>query len=191
MKKLILFLALLVQLLALKPWLLCRNFIYHFSVLDLNLQLIDAIHTDYGSILVTRIFHNKPVFFILDIYKRYVHYIDIQFLTALISFVGFLGLLFGVWYFLSAKKKHKTLAILLMFIVIFPLMEILLDFKINFAVKLGLFWLPLIFFSSWGNWRFLEEKKQAALIILLFVIIFSFVFLIIYPQNAYFYCSKP
>ena len=192
MKKLILFLILLVQLFALKPWFLCRNFIYHFSMLDLNLQLIDAIHTDYGPILVTRIFHNKPVFFILDIYRRYLHFIDVQLLTVLLSLVGIFGFISGLWYFLNTKKKEKVLSILILWAFIFPLLEIIFDFKLDFPIKLGIFWFPFVVISTWGHWKFISSKKlRSVVFIYLILMALSVGLLISYPNDAFLYCYKP
>lgn len=192
MKKVVLLFIIFVQIFALKPWLLCRDFIYHFSILDLNLQLIDAIHTDTGPLLLTRVFHNKPVFFILDIYRRYVHFIDPQLLIALLSLVGFFGLILGIWYFFDSKKKNKLIGFMLLLGFVYPLFEIFLDFKINFLIKIGIFWFPFMIISAWGNWRLIKSKSlTSAVFIYIVLILISIGLLINYSNSVSLYCYKP
>src|SRR5438046_588964 len=94
---------------AFRAWLACIDMMdyYHFSSFDLKLQITNLITYDFDQqIFVTRFFHNKIVQFALDLYKRYTHFFDPLLFISLLSFVGFVGVLLGVWYFLKAKKKN-------------------------------------------------------------------------------------
>lgn len=51
-----------------------------------------------------RIFHNKIIFFGNDLAGCYAGYFSPEYLSAHLSFVGFLLFLVGIWYLLSRKK---------------------------------------------------------------------------------------
>ena len=194
MKKLLIFLLSIVNIVYLRYWLSCvdLNYVYHFSAYDLQLQVIDAIHTDTSSIFVTRFFHNKISLFVLDVFKRYTHLLDIQLLICLISFAGFFGLLLGFWYYFNSKNKKIYITLSLLIFFLFPLLEVIFNFKIAFLIKILIFWIPLFIISSFGNWSFIRSKNtKIVFFIYLILIVLSILWLINFPQLAYTYCTKP
>ena len=142
--------------------------------------------------LLQEFFTINPFFLVLDIYRRYLNFIDVQLLTVLLSLVGIFGFILGLWYFLNTKKKEKVLTILILWAFIFPLLEIIFDFKLDFPIKLGIFWFPFVVISTWGHWKFISSKKlRSVVFIYLILIALSIGLLISYPNDAFLYCYKP
>lgn len=193
MKKIIIIPIVILNILTLKVWYFCTsfNYVYHFSFSDVQLQINDLTPPDSGSIFITRLFHNKLIQSVLDLYKRYTYFLDLNLLVSLLSFAGLVGFVLGVWYFLSSKKK-KHLIVLFALALLMPMVEVLLNLNLNFPVKLLLVGLPLELISIYGHFRFIQENRKSVLLWGFYVIIFiiSMLLILSYPHSAYNYCSK-
>ncbi len=180
------------QAASLKAWLVCKNFFdyYHFSLFDLELQLIYAINHDQGlNVFIARMFHNKLLQFFIDVYKRYTHFLDPQLLITLLSFAGLFGVLVGIWYFLKSGKRNKKILFLILISFLFPLLEVITNFKINFIFKLLLIAMPFMALSIYGHLEFIKSQNKFIYIpVYLILIILSLSWLILIPDQALKYC---
>jgi hypothetical protein len=134
MKRNILFLitASIVISTAANAWRACTQLYGHFytNTAEFALHLQDVIYNDSNqSILLVRVFHNKIVEGLLDIFRRYTMLIDIRFFISFLSFIGFVGILFAIWYIFILKKKKLIVVFLLLLLI--PLGEILLHPILN------------------------------------------------------------
>lgn len=174
-------------------WLQCRDlmYYYHFTSLDLRLQIINLITYEYKQgVLVARIFHNKPVQFVIDIYKRYTHFFDPQLFITLLSFAGFVGLIFGFWYFFKNKKSRPAwFLFILMFLL--PLAEVLINLKIDFPIRIIAISLPFIIFSIFGHLQFMKNHKSLGVVVF-YIILFLITagWFLNFPHDAFNYCTK-
>ncbi len=192
--KVFLILGLLVlQLIPLKAWTACKNFFdyYHFSLYDLELQLIYAINHDQGlPVLLARTFHNKLLQFFIDVYKRYTHFLDPQLLITLLTFVGVFGVVISIWYFLNAKNRNKKLGFLILISFGIPLFEVLINFKLSFIYKLLVVAIPFNLLSFYGHFKFLSSKNTKMVVLTYFVLIaLSIFWIILIPDQALKYCE--
>ena len=196
MKTKILIIGLLIlQLLPLKAWIYCKNFFdfYHFTVLDLELQLIYAINHDQGlPVILARIFHNKLLQFFIDIYKRYTHFLDPQLLVTLLTFVGLFGIIISIWYFLNSKKRNKKIGALILISFGIPLLDVVFNFKLPFIYKLLLVAVPFNLVSIYGHFRFLgSDNKKVVMFVYIVLIALSIYWIFMAPGQAVKYCEMP
>src|SRR6185437_2130510 len=108
-KILLISITVIVESLTLKSWLVCKNFsdIFHFSSTHIALQLEDFVHTEKGtSILLTRLFNNKPIDNILYLFRLYLQFWDVRFGSNWFSFIGYFGIIMGVYYIIANKKRN-------------------------------------------------------------------------------------
>lgn len=189
-RKIILLVSILFPLYSVTLWKKCLDFasVYHFSRYDLELQLIDAIHTDTGSLIVTRIFHNKPVFLLLDIFKRYTLVLDVNLLVSMLSLVGVVGVVLGLWYLLSQRRKYLS-CLLILVLMLLPLI-VVINPGVPFKFLLPMFFVPFFLLSALGHYRFIEEYRLKKMLLIFYLVLFilSLVMVIAYPQSAYTYC---
>lgn len=161
-RKIILAIFAAIELLFLGQWSTCVRFTeqFHFSSFDLSLRLIEGIHND-GSvpIFLVRLFHNRILGTIVDIYNNYTHYWDITFLLQLLSFVGVFGLLWSIWCNFRGKIS-KWVRILFVASLVIPIIEIVGILHFPFVLQLGLIAGPLLAMSFMGWWNFLADENK-------------------------------
>jgi hypothetical protein len=189
-RKIILVVAVVIELIFLKQWLSCMRYPgqFHFSQFDLSLRLIEAIHNDGGvPLFIVRLFHNKIVGTVIDVYNSYTHYWDITFLVSLLSFVGVFGLLSCVWYLFRGKLKGWA-GILFAVALVFPIVEILVTYNFPFILQLGLIAIPLAIMSSVGWWHFLagENRLRYGLFIVLEILSILWLLSVLLQSNLIF-----
>ncbi len=185
---------LIIQLLPIRLWNLCKNFLdyYHFSSYDLELQLIYAINHDYElPIIVARIFHNKASQFAIDFYKRYTHFFDWQLFITSISLVGVFGFLLGLWYFLNSERKDKRIGIGILLAFTLPIFEVLFNPNLPFFLKFLLIFAPFHLVSLYGHYRFIKAcRTRTSIIVYFFLLVLSLIWILLMPDQAYKYCLK-
>lgn len=89
---------------------------------DVPLQIWEAITMDGPSstpLWLTRVLHNKPVFYFLNYARCYFHYLSPKFLSEVFSPLGAIALLAGLY--LIAKRGGKSWKLLRWIIVLYPL----------------------------------------------------------------------
>lgn len=159
--KLLIAFILSVQVFAVWQWALCTSFSdqFHFSSLDLNLRLIESIHNDVGvPITEVRLYHNKPVGFVFDIFNSYLQFWNVLFLASFLSLAGVFGLAVGFYSFFT-KKKNVFLWLLFGYLLLVPFVEIFGFTKLPYLLRLVLIAIPFVVWSMYGYWNLLKEKK--------------------------------
>ena len=161
-------------MLPLRAWLACKNFLdyYHFSLYDLELQLIYAINHDQGlPVLLARTFHNKLLQFFIDVYKRYTHFLDPQLLITLLTFVGVFGVVISIWYFLNSNKRDKKVFLLIAVSFLIPLIDVVFNLNLPFVIKLLLVAIPFNLLSIYGHIKFLGSGNKKLVYLIYFIFI--------------------
>src|SRR6185369_9234509 len=126
-KKLLLVIILAVQIFAIYRWTACADFSgsFHFSAFDLQLRLIESIHTDQNVPLwIVRAFHNKLIGVGFDWFASYLQFWSLTFLVGFISFTGMFGMGTQFYYFF-ARKKNLLGWVLFAFVMLIPFVEVL------------------------------------------------------------------
>jgi hypothetical protein len=194
MKKNILFIitASVIVFTAGKAWKLCTQLYGHFynNTAEFNLHLQDVIYNDSTqSVLLVRVFHNKIVEGLLDIFRRYTMLIDIRFFISFLSFIGFVGILFAIWYIFILKKKKLIVVFLLLLLI--PLGEILLHPNFEFGIKFFYLIFPFMAFSLYGHYQYLNRNMNKwTVLFYICLIVISIGFLSFFPDEFYNYCVK-
>ena len=91
-------------------------------IIDVPHQLWESITTDGPGgtpLWLTRMFHNKPVVFLLNYLRCYFHYLSVHFLSQTGGPFFALGVMLGV--FLLWKKGGRPWKIVLWILVLYPL----------------------------------------------------------------------
>lgn len=131
----------------------------HFSSFDLQLRLIENIHNDRTIPLwEVRLFHNKLIGSLFDIFGHYLQFWNLVFLSAFFSLAGVVGLGAGLYYFFS-RKKHWILWLLFGYLLLVPFVEIFGSSTVSYNIRLILVAIPFLFWSLFGYWHVLQEKK--------------------------------
>jgi hypothetical protein len=194
MKRNILFLitASIVISTAANAWRACTQLYGHFytNTAEFALHLQDVIYNDSNqSILLVRVFHNKIVEGVIDIFRRYIELIDIRFFISFLSFIGFIGILFAIWYIFTLSKK-KLIALFL-FIMFLPLGEILLHPNLEIRIKFFYLVFPFMLFSLYGHYQYLgRNMNKWTILFYICLIVISLGFLSFFPDEFYNYCVK-
>lgn len=186
MKKIIIFSAILIQLMFLYKWVDKTSFLdkYHYSSPFLQIKIDNAIHNDINQpIGLIRFYHNKISFFLNDIFDRWLLYYDIKLVVILISPVGAFGFYIGIFNLLFTKKTALS-KILLFFIFSLPVMETLFKPDVDFSIKIALLTFSYIFVSFIGLTKFFPAKlislRCLSIIILIWI---SALWLFIFPAD--------
>ncbi len=179
---------------ALKTWTVCKNLsdeFFHFFSSRFNLELNGFIYQDKNiPIKLIRFFHNKPAAFIIGVFDRYLHFWDSLFLINLLSISGFFFLLYGLWN-LAVTKKYKELVSLISFSIILSFLEIFLNLKINFVVKLILISIPYQILVVFGFWSFIRRHKSIKISMgVLFLSAISGLWILTFPHDVLKYCVR-
>lgn len=180
------------ELLQLSRWLSsCVGFKdeLHMYTAQINEYLTRDIHNEQQvPILVVRIFYNKVTETIFWTLKPYLRFYDVQFLVSLLTCVGFVGILLGVWFLVT--KKHKPFVYILPVVLfMLPLLEVFIHPKTLYPLWLFVIALPFQLLSLYGIGMLLKKKKtMLPIMIISLCILVSMLFLIVYPTDLYAYC---
>lgn len=118
--------------------------------INVPLKLQEAITSDGGqNPILTRFFHNKPLFYTVDFTQCYLKYFHPLFLLSFTGFLGFLIFIYGAYQLL----KRWRLFYIKMFLVSFffvPLLSITGIFGLTFVnYVFSLFLWIIIFYAIW------------------------------------------
>lgn len=175
------------------PWSECYKFKddFHFSSFKSNLEIDDAIHNDMGiNNILVRIYHNKPVYFSLDNFTILLRFIDITYLTNLISLSGVLGSVLGIRY-IFMKKRLFWGRIIVSFIIITGIAETYNLLKITLPAKLLFLSLPFYFLIYYGYTNYFRKRRSILELLFILTILFisiwwQFLFL---KNEIYAFCN--
>lgn len=192
-KKYIILLVLIIvlQLITLKPVFKCSRWDdqFHFTSLDLKLQLDSAIFADANvPNLFTRAMHNKVTYFVLDVFRRYMYFTDFKFLLSYLLPIGLIGFLASI-YFIFKNKIFKCRwkdfwVIIFSFSVVAHLFEIIFNPGLPFILKTTSLLLAHYLLSGYGIYKLLQ--KRTILVVLLTIL--SVMWLQVYSQEILNFC---
>lgn len=151
--KLIFGLVLISSLFSLRTWFACNRLTdpYYFSPFDLQLRLIEAIHSDMGiPLFVVRLFHNKVVGTVLDVFHSYILFWDLRFVFSLIGPAMFALAVIGIYVLLKNKKPLFFLLILAL-LALFPFIQILFRSAIPFSFWIAAYSILFMMTGFYGS----------------------------------------
>lgn len=192
MKKILLIITALTEVATLQAWFVCQRFtdIFHFGSIDVAYQLSTYINSFKGMpFWVIRLFHNKLIQDPLNFLRFYFQFWDIRFGSNWFSFVGYFGILAGIYYIISTKKKTLYHWLTLFVLAVIPCFEILFAPRFSLEVKSIYLWLPFICVSLYGIYQFINkgnQKKRS--IILIILILLSIIWIAFLPYDISRYC---
>lgn len=189
MKYTLIALIIAIQIFALRAWTICKFFEdrFHLSTFDLSLRLNEAINNDYGtSLTAIRFFHNKGIGIVFDLFKHYMHFLDLPFLVHVFSFTGLFGLGMGIWSItkLSNKLRYTIFSILLLL----PFIEIFLRPQFYFMAKIVLYGLPYFAVIVYGYFLYLQKLTRGKIITIVILSILSIWWVSVMYTGAATYC---
>lgn len=191
MKTILLALIILVEIFTIKSWFVCNKFadFFHFSLLDLSLRVDEAVHTDGGvTVAGVRLFHNKAIGTMIDVFRDFLHYWDIVFLENFLSLVGVVGILFAFWYLFQKSKKKPYIIAIFLFVVVIQFVEIFLMPNVNFSIKAVLLFVPLAIITLVGWNEYIEKNKKIGMWVTLIICFISIWWLLVFQDNIFSYC---
>lgn len=143
---------------------------FYFSPYAIYILLDDAIHNDISlPFVLIRVLHNKPVFMLKAIVDQWLSYWDIKFLFSLITPVGFVGLIYGLYsiinsFFSSYSQKVFKLFILIL-ITLSPFLEIFKPGFLSFHTRLLFLAFVFITTSVYGWFVIINKNKTKGLLV--------------------------
>jgi hypothetical protein len=173
-------------------WLKCNNLYdsFHFSPLGYILRIEEYTHNDKETlILFVRMMHNKISVFIPEVFHSYVRLWDLNFLIALLTLLGLVGVGLGFWYTYTQKKK-KWLLVLTGVVLLVPFIEILFPQYLPFVVRVLMLWIPLQLLAVFGLYSFLSQKKLKGVVIIGSILLISILWMSILGEQLFSYCTK-
>ena len=163
---------------------------FYFSSYDVELKLLDFINKDTGlPIIVTRIFHNKVVVSIIELYRHYISYWDIGFLNISLGLIGVFGLSAGIYYAFSRRSKLSISVFGLA--VLIPFLFEVLNPNLPFILKIIFLILPLLTLSVYGISTFLSTNSRwRFLTVFILCLISLWWFFVFQDLELYDFCVK-
>lgn len=125
--------------------------------IGIPLKIQEAITMDGGqNTLLTRFFHNKPLFYSTGFTQCYLKYFDLNFLLSILSPFGFLFSLLGFYHFLK-NWNHKLVKILLIIFLLAPIVNISEFYKnLSIILFMSMVWIT----SLYGLWLLWNPGRQ-------------------------------
>lgn len=173
LKILILLFSLLLFAYQMYLWSFCNNLNsnYHFSIYQMKITTDNLIHNDIGlPINLIRLYHNKIIIFINEIYNIFIMFLDVKLLVNMILPIGILGLIsFGININEFLRKYYIKASILVFTLFLFY--KILLNPSSFYFLQIMTIGVFMEFYSLLGLSKFLDKgkRKRKILFILLFV----------------------
>lgn len=130
-----LLLLLLLEILFIVHYLPCKqlNDSFHYSSFDVSLKTIDAIHSDgHTSVNITRFIHNKLTIGIQQAFIEYISFFDTTLIAQVISPLGLMSLIAGIYYLI--RKKQTVFLLLGLLLLLLPFVEIFMNTKVSFSL---------------------------------------------------------
>lgn len=170
MRKVVISICLFVSwIISLFPWFTCERLAdkFGYSSLDVQLRLIESIHTDSGvPVTLVRVFHNKFVGAIIDIFHNYLQYWDIRFLVSLVGFPVCLLALVGIYIYLRKQKKEVLSSLIVLLFLLVPILSIMLKSFIPYPLLLIIYSFTLFSFALNGVTALPQTNKVLIFIVL-------------------------
>lgn len=183
----------IIEVLTLKAWFVCKSFndFFHLSSINIKLQIEDYEHSEKGtSLLLTRVFTNKPIDTFLDLFRIYLQFWDVRFGVSWFSLIGYFGIFAGFYYIACNKKRRYYHWIMLAAILLLPWIEVIAEPHISLLVKSIYLWVPFILFSFYGLYQFLNHgNRKKRLILFVIIALISIWWIAFLPYGMSRYCA--
>ena len=193
MRKILIFVAFLVEILTLHRWLHCWHFTdgFYYTPPLLIDRVIGGINDDYGNLtIITHIMHNKATYLVWGFLQTFLQYWDARFLKEFISIAGCIGVYLGLWYFFTKIRGNKYLRGIFLFAVVFQCIQILFSPDIKFLWIILPLGITYIIFSMYGLWQFLAIKSNARYGFIITLLAFSIGSMLLLPLAYEVFCLK-
>lgn len=187
MKIVLIVITALVELYTLIYWYGCKTLanIFTFSTFDAKLKIDDAVHNDVGfSTNIVRIFHNKAQLYTSEVFNKYINFWDIHFIVLFFTLIGCFGIVCGFWYLLNKNKRTYKVWLLFLGLLILPFIEIL-PIQIPNWLKVIIILIPYYILSLFGIWQFLRQHKRIGIVIIIFLIIISIWYMLVFQKDIF------
>lgn len=160
----------------------------HISFLAIQTQTIGDIHNDSNTpIVLVRFFHNRITATLLAVIKTYLAYFNFLFLFRLISFGGFTGIFFGLWY--GFLDKRKLIKVLFAVTFSFPLLFMFLPTNGTQFLQLIVFAILLIICSLYGWLSLMKESTKAFVPIACTVFVITLWWFFVFQFSIIHFCT--
>lgn len=183
-----------VGIFAFHRWFACWQFqdMFYYSGQNLLTDLINALNADRGfPLLITRMWHNKVFGLLWGFTQTMLQYWDIRFLEDFLGIIGAVGVYWAVWYVLTKDRKNLVVWGLLLAAGIVSLIEMYVIPHINYSYRLFAFGIVFELLSLYGVWQFLSQpQKKVRYIVVTLLLLFSVLFLLLFPLSFFSYCLK-
>lgn len=190
----LLIIAAVIEFLTMKAWFICQRFtdLFHMSSINIGLQIEDSVHSEKGtSLLLTRLFTNKVVDTVFDLFRMYLQFWDIRFGASWFSLIGYFGIFAGFYYIISNKKKQWYHWAVLLVILLLPLIEVLKEPHVSLVIKSFYLWVPFCLLSLYGMYQFLiHGNKKRRFFFFIILVILSIWWIVFLPYTMPRYCVK-
>jgi len=159
---------------------------YYFSAFNLKLRLEDTARYDsYQPYLIAKIFNNKVSGFITEIYSSLLHYFDSSFLIQFFSFVGCVGIVFGL-YFLWKSSRIKA-SVLLIAVILLSVLTIVLPANTFYVSFIFIYMTTGLALSLYGVKKALDSNPKL-LPVFVFLILLSIWWYFVFGLNLIQFC---
>lgn len=188
------FISWIIESIALNRWFSCWQFkdTFYFTNQQLLATLTDALNADRGyPLILTRAWHNKVLALLWGWSQSYLQYWDIRFLQDFISLIGAFGIYLAIWYFVTKGRRNIFVWGLLALITIVTFIELYFIPHVSYAWRIIIFGTLFQLLSLYGLWNFLSQKyKVKSYILVTLFMIFSLLFLLLFPLSYQNFCLK-
>ena len=173
-KKIYLLTFLILLIVFLSRWFSCSNFKndYRFSIYDMKLVSDNLIHNDINvPFILIRFYHNKITLFLISFYTSYLLFWNIKFLSNLFLYSGLIGIMSGFVYGYKLILRSLWLKVLVFSMLILTLLEFIVTPAVYFPLKITIYSVPFIIFSTFGNIKLIETYKGYKIYVILTVVL--------------------
>lgn len=187
MKKVLIVIIFISNLLLLRYWLQCDHFNDRMilSQYDIVLKVNEAIGNDVGyNSYIARFFHNKAAVEFSELLGKYLHYWDVHFVFLFYSLVNCFGILYFFLSYFNQSKKTGIQCYLLIISVLLPLL-LLLNLPIPFPFQLIILAVITQSVALYGIWRFMSLYKSKGVIIIFFLLILSIWYIFVFQKDIF------
>ena len=187
MKKVIIILIIVFNLVLLRYWLQCEHVQNRmlFSQFDVVLKVNEAIGNDVGyNSYIARFYHNKAGVEASELLGKYLHYWDMHFVFLFYSVVNCFGLVYFVVSYFNQPKRVGVQRYLLLITLILPFF-ILLNPPAPFPLQIILLAMITQTLSLYGVWMFLNAYKKKGIIIIFFLLLLSIWYIFVFQKDIF------
>lgn len=163
---------------------------FHFSSHVTSFHLNELTSSEgQAPIFIVRLFHNKMIVFLFDIFNRYIQFFNIFYLINIVGLAGLFGLLYFYFSLVYQKIENKFIKIFGIIILLLPLLEIFQLIKQAFFLRTLYLILPYQAAALMGLFFFLKQNKRVSFAIYFLLLFISVGWIIVFQQELLNFCT--